>query len=121
MLRLKELRKQKHISQQALAKAVGSSQSSINSYENNVYEPDITMLIKLANFFGVSIDYLICNNEIPYPVKSAERYMLNEKESEFIEIVRKISPEQEAILFEIMKQFVKAQEPAKKSLSEIKK
>ena len=78
------------------------------------------MLIKLANFFGVSIDYLICNNEIPYPVKSAERYMLNEKESEFIEIVRKISPEQEAILFEIMKQFVKAQEPAKKSLSEIK-
>ena len=115
MLRLKELRRQKHISQQALAKAVGSSQSSINSYENNIYEPDINMLIKLANYFGVSIDYLICNNEVPYPVKSAERYMLNDKESEFIEIVRKISPEQEAILFQVMKQFIKTQETAEAS------
>ena len=79
MLRLKDLRRQKHISQQALAKAVGSSQSSINSYENNIYEPDITMLIKLANYFEVSVDYLTCNNDIPYPVKSAEKYMLNEK------------------------------------------
>lgn len=111
MLRLKELRKQKHISQQALAKAVGSSQSSINSYENNIYEPDINMLIKLAKFFDVSIDYLICNNEVPYPIESAERYMLNDKESEFIEIVRKFSPEQEAILFQVMKQFVTTQEP----------
>lgn len=115
MLRLKELRRHKQISQQALANAVGSSQSSINSYENNVYEPDINMLIKLANYFNVSIDYLICNNEVPYPVEVAERYMLNDKECEFIDIVRKISPEQEAILFQVMKQFIKTQELAAKS------
>lgn len=120
MLRLKELRRRKHISQQALAKAVGSSQSSINSYENDIYEPDINMLIKLANFFDVSIDYLIGNNEVPY-AKSADRYMLNEREEKFIKIVREISDDQAAILIQVMREFLKAKESHPKSMEHGKK
>ena len=57
--RLKELRKERNVSQQALGEIVGFSQQSINKYENNNIEPDISTLIKLADYFDVSVDYLI--------------------------------------------------------------
>ncbi|MBQ8683000.1 MAG: helix-turn-helix transcriptional regulator [Clostridia bacterium] len=56
---LKKLRIQASISQQALATAVGVSQQSINKYENHAVEPDIATLIALADYLGVTIDYLV--------------------------------------------------------------
>lgn len=56
---LKKLRTEKGITQQALAAAVGTSQQSINKYENHGVEPDIATLIRLADFFDTSTDYLI--------------------------------------------------------------
>ena len=60
MLRnLKTLRQKARISQQALAKVIGVSQQSINQYENQGVEPDVSVLIRIANFFDTSIDYLV--------------------------------------------------------------
>ena len=60
MLRnLRKLRMEHHISQQALAAAVNVSQQSINRYENHNIEPDISTLIRLADYFDTSIDYLV--------------------------------------------------------------
>ena len=56
---LKMLRNQMGISQQGLADALGISQHSVNRYENHKVEPDIDTLIKIADFFGVSVDHLI--------------------------------------------------------------
>jgi len=56
---LKMLRNQMGISQQGLAEALGISQQSVNRYENHKVEPDIDMLIKMGDFFGVSVDHLI--------------------------------------------------------------
>ncbi|MBR7166020.1 MAG: helix-turn-helix transcriptional regulator, partial [Clostridia bacterium] len=56
---LKVLRNQMGISQQHLAEALGISQQSVNRYENHKVEPDINTLIKMADFFGVSVDILI--------------------------------------------------------------
>ncbi len=56
---LKSLRQQKGISQQTLAEAIGTSQQSINRYENHNIEPDIHTLIALANYFETTVDYLI--------------------------------------------------------------
>ncbi len=56
---LKKLRKSKCISQQKLADAIGTSQQAINRYENQDIEPDIETLIKLADYFEVSLDYLV--------------------------------------------------------------
>lgn len=56
---LKKLRNSFGISQQALANAIGTSQQSINKYENHSVEPDIATLIALADYFNVSVDFLI--------------------------------------------------------------
>ena len=56
---LRKLRMNKGISQQRLAEVIGTSQQSINKYENHNVEPDISTLILLADYFQVSVDYLI--------------------------------------------------------------
>ncbi len=56
---LRKLRMHKGISQQHLADVIGTSQQSINKYENHNVEPDISTLILLADYFQVSVDYLI--------------------------------------------------------------
>ncbi len=56
---LKKLRNKKGVSQRELAKAVMVSQQSINKYENHDVEPDIGTLIKMADYFNVSLDYLV--------------------------------------------------------------
>lgn len=57
--KLKELRKEKKISQSELASNLGRSQASYCDWEKNNTEPDIKTIIQLADFFGCSIDYLV--------------------------------------------------------------
>ena len=59
MIRLKELREEKKISQQKLALELNVSQASISKYEKGLAEPDIPMLCTIAEYFHVSVDYLI--------------------------------------------------------------
>lgn len=56
---LKVIRHARGISQQTLANAMGITQQSINKYENHKIEPDIDTLIALADYFDVTVDYLI--------------------------------------------------------------
>ena len=56
---LRKLRINKGISQQQLADVIGTSQQSVNKYENHSVEPDISALIKLADYFETTIDYLV--------------------------------------------------------------
>lgn len=57
--RIKELMKVEGISQYALAKKLGISQSTICNWLNGKKEPSIESLWKLADFFGESIDYIV--------------------------------------------------------------
>lgn len=59
MNRLKELRKTKAIKQAQLARMLGVAQSTMSGWENGINEIDIDSLFKLADFFGVSVDYLL--------------------------------------------------------------
>ena len=56
--RLKELRIEKNVGQVELARALNLSKGIISLWENNLREPKLSNLILLAQFFGVSIDYL---------------------------------------------------------------
>ena len=58
-MRLKELRKSKKISQLKLAIDLNMNQNSISRYENGERQADYTTLIKFADYFEVSIDYLL--------------------------------------------------------------
>ena len=80
---LKALRTAQGLSQRALADFVKVSQQSINQYENRDTEPDIAVLTRIADYFGVSIDYLVGHDPaagelIPTNLTDAElRLILN--------------------------------------------
>lgn len=57
--RLKELRELKDCSQQNIADFLGYSRAAISSYELGRTEPTYADLMKLADYFGVTVDYLI--------------------------------------------------------------
>lgn len=57
--RLKDLRKERNINQEQLAKEIGASRGSISFYEKGSRMPDISTLDKLASYFNVSTDYLL--------------------------------------------------------------
>ncbi len=57
--RLKELRKTKKISQLKLALDLNMNQNTISRYENMEREADYETLIKFADYFDVSLDYLL--------------------------------------------------------------
>ena len=58
-MRLKELRKAKGISQLKLAMDLNTNQNTISRYETGEREPGIAELIKIADYFHVSVDYLL--------------------------------------------------------------
>ena len=64
-MRLKELRKSKHISQLKLSIDLNTNQNTISRYETGEREPGISGLIKIADYFGVSIDYLLSRTDNP--------------------------------------------------------
>jgi len=64
-MRLKELRKNKHISQMKLALDLNMNQNSISRYETGEREADYATLIKFADYFNVSIDYLLERTDDP--------------------------------------------------------
>ena len=58
-MRLKELRIAKGMTQNELAKVIGYSSLSYARYEKGEREPYISTLCKLADYFNVSVDYLL--------------------------------------------------------------
>lgn len=56
--RLKVLRKENHLNQEEIAKILGCTQRKISYMEQGVTEPDLQSLVKLADYFDVSIDFL---------------------------------------------------------------
>ena len=64
-MRLKELRKSRNITQQRLAIELNLNQNSISRYESGEREADYQTLLALADYFNVSIDYLLERTDNP--------------------------------------------------------
>ena len=58
-MKIKELRKSKRLTQKDLADFLETSPQVVSRYERGEHQPDISTLIKLADFFCVTVDYLI--------------------------------------------------------------
>lgn len=63
---IRQLRLARNLSQVDLARALGVTKQSISNWENNNIQPSIDMLIRLAQFFSVSTDYLLGLNQRKY-------------------------------------------------------
>lgn len=106
--RLKELRKEYGISQQRLADAIYVTQPSINKYENHNIEPEIAILIRIADFFNTSVDYLIGHTDVRQRIEPTETFQLNAQESDMLSRYRTLRPEQRACVRQIVDVFSKS-------------
>lgn len=71
--RLTEQRKKKKISQKQAAKDLGISQALLSHYENGVRECGLSFVVKAANYYGVSCDYLLGNSRSTIKIDSARQ------------------------------------------------
>lgn len=62
---LKKLRKEKKITQEELSKIIGVERSSIGKYESSGVIPSVDVLNKIADYFNVSVDYLLGRSNAP--------------------------------------------------------
>lgn len=107
MKNLKELRTQKKISQQTLAYHLNISQQSVYKYENDIAEPDISTLKKMADFFETSIDYLVGYTDISQKHDYYVEDSLNSDELRHITLYRKLSPSKRKALTHFLEEFIK--------------
>ena len=70
-LRIKDLREDKDLTQKQVADFLICDQSLYSKYERGERPLPLELAVKLADFYGVSVDYLLCrtNNANPYPKK----------------------------------------------------
>lgn len=80
--RICELRKDRGMTQQALADYLNIASSSISNYENDINSPSVEVVIALADLFDVSTDYILC--------RTKEKYNLNLEPSNTVELIYKI-------------------------------
>lgn len=78
--RLKELRKEKKLTQQELADKVDLVKGSISAYEKSLKYPSVEALIRLCNYFNVSSDYLLGLSD----EKEIKQYDLTEEQMELV-------------------------------------
>ncbi len=94
--RIRELRTENGLTQKQLADAVGTSQTTVASHERS-HDPNIYILIKYADYFGCTLDYLAGRDRAPLP------YALTEEERELVRLFRSLKPSAKEYAREQMK------------------
>ncbi len=79
MKRLRELRELRNLTQGDLAKELKVSQSTIAMWESGKRDPDTEALHRIADYFGVSTDYLIGRSNSPHPGEIAATHIDGDK------------------------------------------
>ena len=89
---LKTLRQEDGLTQNQLAKNIGIGQSTIVGYERDDREPTASNLIKYANYFNVSMDYLVGRtDELGAMITSPATKALSDREKRVLALFRKMS------------------------------
>lgn len=61
--RIKQLRKDKHMTQAQVAARIGVTASMVSSYETDIRLPSYEVMVQIADLFGVTVDYLLCRQD----------------------------------------------------------
>lgn len=107
MLTLKRLRKSKKLTQQEVADRLGVTQATFSGWETEKFEIDNTSLIKLADFFDVSVDVLlgrVTADPVPHLSEnhSSEYEELTQKEKQLILDFRSLNPQGQELILQQM-------------------
>lgn len=87
--RIRELRKAHNMTQKELAEILNSAKSTISQYENNINEPDLETVIKIADCFNVTVDHLLGRETKTKPEPASDERTLvmevrNEEEAGYV-------------------------------------
>lgn len=96
--RIRQLRKAKGITMKQLGVIVGVAESTISQYENGKRQPDFATLLKLSNYFSVTIGYILGAEEKNAPV--APKY--DEDTEKLIAAILELPPEKKKALADLM-------------------
>ena len=100
MNRIKEIRTAKGLTMREAAKQLGLAPSTYCNYETGEREPNSEMLIRLADFYGVSIDFMIGRDD-EREVKS--QMSVTKQEADLITTFRTLSAEQKELILSTAK------------------
>lgn len=101
--RLKNLREIKGYNQERLAKLLGLSSSTIGMYEQSRRQPDNDTLVKIAELFDVSVDYLLGKTE----VKDINKPYSDEIEKAIFNKIKELSTDEKKAILNVMEVFKK--------------
>ena len=102
---LKKLREEKGVTQKQLADVISVSQQSINKYENHNIEPDIESMVRIADFFNTSVDYLIGHSDVRHKIEHVRAYDLNIEEAQLINGYRELSDRQKQTVLLVVESY----------------
>ena len=98
MQRLRELRKLQGLSMKELGVKLGLAECTISLYESGKREPDNATLVRIADFFGVTVDYLLGRDE-----KTPSDEDLSESEKLLLELFNRVPEEKQAVLLQLIR------------------
>lgn len=100
---LKSLRKSSRMTQEKLAKAMNVSQTSIGSWELGSREPSCEDLIRLADYFNVSLDYLMGRND------DRQCRSLSSEDEKILSVFKRLDKDNKKIISDTMAAFLTQQ------------
>lgn len=106
MLRIKTLREEKGFSQKELASKLNTSNKNIWAYENGIAAPNIDMLIKMADLFDVSVDFLVGHeDELGNLISNSTQNEYTSEEKDLIRFYRSMTEAEKRAVFDTAKAF----------------
>ena len=107
--RLKQLRTERGISQENLGAELNLGKSTISSYEAEGRQPNYDTLIKLANYFDVSVDYLLGVT----PIRNKYTELKDDAVREWLDFIYSRTKEENALIHEALERSLKLLEMGK--------
>ena len=110
MIKLKELRKSQNLTLKELALRLEISYQALSNYENSNRQPDYETLIRFADFFNVSVDYLLGHTDKRHLSSSS----LTEKEIRLLGAFKGLIPPMQDYILDMVEKLVAQPQNANK-------
>lgn len=107
MLKIKELRESRKIKQKEMAEILQVPNNTYNQWENEKRQPDHDMLVRIAEYFGVTVDYLLGREEEPQKEKSPSNDGLSENEKVMLQLFRTVPEDRQTELLSLIESALK--------------
>lgn len=105
--RINNLRGKSGLTQKELSARLGMARTTYSGYENGAREPDHQTLQKFADYYDVTIDYLLGRTDDPNKKIKNEETQLKPQDKKILDELHKLSPEDQEYVYELIKKFKK--------------